>query len=31
VDQCLASYERLKPATAKLVVDFHCRPSKAAS
>jgi hypothetical protein len=28
VDQCLASYERLKPATARLVVDFHCRPAK---
>ena len=28
VEQCLASYERLKPATAKLVVDYHCRPSK---
>lgn len=28
VDQCLASYERLKPATARLVVDFHCRPKK---
>lgn len=31
VDQCLASYERLKPATARLVVDFHCRPSKSGS
>jgi len=28
VDQCLASYERLKPTTARLVVDFHCRPAK---
>jgi uncharacterized protein (DUF2336 family) len=28
VEQCLASYERLKPTTAKLVVDYHCRPSK---
>jgi uncharacterized protein (DUF2336 family) len=28
VDQCLANYERLKPATARLVVDFHCRPAK---
>jgi uncharacterized protein (DUF2336 family) len=28
MDQCLASYERLKPTTARLVVDFHCRPAK---
>ena len=26
VEQCLASYERLKVTTAKLVVDYHCRP-----
>ena len=29
-EQCLANYERLKLTTAKLVIDFHCRPAKTA-
>lgn len=29
LEQCLANYERLKLTTAKLVIDYHCRPAKA--
>lgn len=28
MEQCLASYEHLKASTARLVVNFHCRPAK---
>jgi uncharacterized protein (DUF2336 family) len=31
LEQCLANYERLKMTTARLVVDYHCKPSKAAT
>lgn len=31
LEQCLSNYERLKLSTAKLVINFHCRPAKPAS
>ena len=31
LEQCLSNYERLKLSTAKLVIDFHCRPGKSAA